>query len=65
MKLLPFHTYSQKNILVANPSGPTHVDKGKGKKAAKGKYKADEELCGQSPTKKGTVIDILGDMDTK
>ena len=64
MKLLPFHTYPQKNILVA---GPTHADKGKGKEATIGKCKADEKLCGQSPTKKGTVIDISGsgDMDTE
>jgi hypothetical protein len=57
MKLLPFHTYSAGNILAAVP----RLDKGKGKGPTKGKRKADEEeLVGQSPTKKSTVA-LTGD----
>lgn len=58
MKLLPFHTYSAENLLAAVP----RLDEGKGKgPAAKGKRKADEEeLLGQSPTKKSSSA-LIGD----
>lgn len=60
MKLLPFHTYSQANILGVSPgsSGSVHVEKGKGKAPSQGKRKAhdDEELIGRSLTKRNTVI---------